>query len=155
MTGMTAAVATLDKPRERQTTRQRTQADKQRALDTLRETLHTGQAAKAAGVSRSCLHNWRQTDPAFAEAWQDIIDNVCDDLEVVGVQRAIEGDTQALKFFLQSWRRAQYTQPTANVTVEVDARQLNIGVVADLSEGDLWRILGEPYGAIVEGEVRE
>jgi hypothetical protein len=48
-------------------------------------------AAKAVGRSRRTLHEWRDRDPKFAEAWADAIESGTDQLETEARRRAVEG----------------------------------------------------------------
>lgn len=52
---------------------------------------HIAKAAQAAKVSRSTIYNHRNTDPDFKAAWDDVIDEICDDAEAELHRRAVKG----------------------------------------------------------------
>lgn len=65
-------------------------------------------AAKAAGLGRRTVYNWRNEDLAFAQEWDDRIEDCTDVLEQSLYQRAMEGDTTAAIFLLKGARPAKY-----------------------------------------------
>ena len=61
-------------------------------------------AAQAAGISRQTAYRWRDEDLAFAEQWDEAIENAVDAVENVVYQRALGGDTIAAIFYLKAQR---------------------------------------------------
>ena len=61
-------------------------------------------AAQAAGVSRWTAYRWRQEDLAFADLWDEAIENAVDAVENVVYQRALGGDIIAAIFYLKAQR---------------------------------------------------
>ena len=61
-------------------------------------------AAKAAGVSRWTAYRWRHEDLAFAELWDEAIENAVDAVENVVYHRALGGDIIAAIFYLKAQR---------------------------------------------------
>lgn len=59
-------------------------------LTALAETGIISAAAKVVGVNRSTVFRWRE-DPAFAEAFQDAIEQAADKIEAEAIRRAVEG----------------------------------------------------------------
>lgn len=66
-------------------------------------------AAKAAGVGRRTVYNWREDDGDFAKAWDDAIEDCVDMVEESLFQRAKKQDTVAAIFFLKN-NRAKYRE---------------------------------------------
>jgi hypothetical protein len=60
-------------------------------LAELRRTGNHSAAARAAKIDRTVPYKARQDDPAFAEAYQDAIDEACDGLELEARRRAHDG----------------------------------------------------------------
>lgn len=48
-------------------------------------------AADACGVARATVYNHRSSDPAFARAWDEALDEATDALEAEARRRALEG----------------------------------------------------------------
>jgi hypothetical protein len=57
----------------------------------LAATANISASAKFAKMSRSSAYRLRQTDPDFAEAWDEALDAALDDLEEVLMRRALNG----------------------------------------------------------------
>lgn len=85
-------------------------------IEVLSGTLNVRAACVAAGISRSNAYKRRDTDPEFAEAWDEAIENACDLLEGVYFGRALEQSDRALEFLLRANRRKKYGDK-----VEIDA----------------------------------
>ena len=64
-------------------------------LQTLAETCNVRAAAKSAGVGRKTAYRHRQSDPRFAEAWDDAIEDATDLLEGEARRSRDRGDGQA------------------------------------------------------------
>lgn len=60
-------------------------------LNELRVRGNITDAAAAAGMSRTTFYEWRRSDPAFAEAWAEALDEAADTLERETWRRAVEG----------------------------------------------------------------
>lgn len=68
---------------------------KQLFLDNLAATGVVSEAARAAGfTSYSSLYQLRKSDPEFAEAWTEALDNAADMLELEARRRAVQGVTR-------------------------------------------------------------
>lgn len=81
-------------------------------LATLRVSPNVAAAAEAAGLSRQAAYKARESDPEFADAWDDAIESAVDRLVGRAWQRAeLESDVLAI-FLLKSHRPATYNQPT-------------------------------------------
>lgn len=48
-------------------------------------------ACKAAGVSRTAIYEHRKNDAAFAEAWSDVLESLCDAAEAELYRRGVKG----------------------------------------------------------------
>ena len=60
-------------------------------LATLRKLGNVTAAAQAAQVARSTVHEARQSDPDFSDAWKDALEEAGDHLEAEARRRAVEG----------------------------------------------------------------
>lgn len=60
-------------------------------LDLLRETGNVTLAARACGMSRSRIYELRQREQAFADAWDDAVEEALDRIEREVLRRAVEG----------------------------------------------------------------
>ena len=79
-------------------------------LEALRNRLGAAAAAKSVGVSRQTLYNWRDENPDFNSAWDDIQESITDEIERSAISRAIEGDTTLSIFMLKTRRRDVYQE---------------------------------------------
>jgi transposase-like protein len=61
-------------------------------------------AAQAAGVSRNTAYRWRNEDFEFASLWDEGHENAVDAVESVLYQKALNGDTIAIIFYLKAHR---------------------------------------------------
>ncbi|HEY8668466.1 MAG TPA: hypothetical protein VIL86_17585, partial [Tepidisphaeraceae bacterium] len=61
-------------------------------------------AAKVAGRGRTCVYQHRDSDPAFAAAWEEALDTAADELEAECRRRAIEKSDVLLIFLLKALR---------------------------------------------------
>ncbi len=75
---------------------------KSRFLRALSEGLHVCDAVRRAGVSRSTAYNWRRDDPAFAEAWNDALETMLDNVENAIYTAAMQGNVTAQIFILKT-----------------------------------------------------
>lgn len=66
------------------------------------------QGCIAAQISRSNAYHRRETDPEFAAAWDEALENFSDLLEGVYTQRAIEQSDRAIEFLLKANRPEKY-----------------------------------------------
>ena len=79
-------------------------------LRALAKTLSVTLAAKAAGVSRRTAYDHRELDPAFAEKWDDALNQSLDVLEHEVYQRALKDDAQLAMFLLKAHRPSIYRE---------------------------------------------
>lgn len=68
-----------------------TGAKKEAFLRTLRATANVSEACKVAGLGRTTAYVHRKKDEAFAEAWDDAVDEGLDVAEGELYRRAVEG----------------------------------------------------------------
>ena len=64
---------------------------KAKVIETLAKGLSPSAAAAAAGVARQTIYQWRDTDAAFAEAWDSAWDQGTDLIEDIALRRASVG----------------------------------------------------------------
>lgn len=67
-------------------------------LAVLRETCNVSEAAKAAGVARRTIYEWRYTDEAFNADWEEAEQEAADRLEREAWRRAVEGTSKPVTF---------------------------------------------------------
>ena len=82
-------------------------AEKRRIiLDTIAQGLTVAEAARAAGVGRRLVFEWRKDDPEFARDYEEAYETGTDAWEAEGRRRAFTDDT-ALFIFLMKARDPQ------------------------------------------------
>lgn len=57
-------------------------------------------AARAVGVSRVCLYDWRNQDPDFKAKWDAVTEVALDFVENALMKRVQDGDTKAIIYYL-------------------------------------------------------
>lgn len=83
-------------------------ADK--AIDALAAGKTAAGAARAAGVTRMTLFNWKDAHPSFARRWDEANETVTDSIEATATEKALGGDTALLIFMLKTRRRSVYQE---------------------------------------------
>lgn len=81
-----------------------------KAIEALAQGKTAAGAARAAGVSRKTLFNWKAANPSFAERWDEANETVTDSIEATATEKALAGDTTLLIFMLKTRRRAVYQE---------------------------------------------
>lgn len=87
--------------------------------------------AAEAGVSRKCVHHWINTDPQFAEAVHDAMQESTERLETSMYKRAMEKDTIAGIFLLKKYNpefRDRVTIDIESIRDEIQQRMAQVGV---------------------------
>ena len=107
-------------------------------------------AAKATGLARRTIYDWRQADPEFEEEFETIRETLIEVLEQSLYRQALGGDVQAAMFMLKAMRpqiyRDRYEIRNVQAT-EVDtegARErlmqkltaIDVSKTIDVSKGD-------------------
>ena len=77
---------------------------KRKFIETLEAQGTVLHAAKAAGVSRWTAYRWRQVDPEFDSRWDEALENAVDVVENSLYQKAVNGDTICMIFYLKAHR---------------------------------------------------
>ena len=67
-------------------------------------------ACHAAGIRRKAAYMLRKKCPKFAEAWDEAIEDACDVLEGIGLERAKKTSDGLLMFFLKARRPETYRE---------------------------------------------
>ena len=67
-------------------------------------------AARAAGVGRRTVYDWRDRDPTFAEAWDEGWDVGTDYLEDLALKAAEQGSERLLLALLKARRPERYAR---------------------------------------------
>jgi transposase-like protein len=68
------------------------------------------QAARAIGVARRNVYEWRKKDEQFKADWDDVVEQGTDLLEDVAVRRAMDYSDTLLIFLLKGRRKARYAE---------------------------------------------
>ena len=55
-------------------------------------------AARAVGISRGSVYDWKENDPEFAQAFQEADEEITELLETTAIQRAVEGVSQPVVY---------------------------------------------------------
>ena len=77
---------------------------KKKFIDTLEAQGTVLRAAKAAGVSRMTAYRWREADHELASLWDDAMETAVDAGESALYQKAVNGDTICMIFYLKAHR---------------------------------------------------
>lgn len=74
---------------------------KQVFLELLKNTGNVTQACRALGISRKGIYQHRESDPSFALAWDEAVDEAVDLLEQEARRRAVDGVTREKGIYFQ------------------------------------------------------
>lgn len=103
---------------------------KKRFIETLEAQSTVLHAAKAAGISRQTAYRWRKDDPAFDSRWDEALDNAVDVVENSLYQKAVNGDTICMIFYLKAHRpiyRDRLNIDIEQVRGEIEERIAQLG----------------------------
>lgn len=115
--------------------RDRRDTKKKRFIETLAAQGTVSHAAQAAGVSRNTAYRWRRDDLEFAEAWDEAHDKAVDEVESVLYQKALNGDTIAMIFYLKAHRpiyRDRLNIDLKQVQSDIEERMAQLGMTPEL-----------------------
>lgn len=112
-------------------------------LSALADSGNIRQSCEAANVSRTYIYDVRRADPAFAQAWDEAIDDACDLIIAEAHRRAVRGvkvpvyqggklvghkreysDT-LLMFLLKAWKPEVYRDPVPGQVREPEPPAMN------------------------------
>lgn len=96
-------------------------AKKQAFCDLLVDGQTPERAAKAIGVVRATVYNWKAADPAFAVRWDEARERKIEAVENVLYQQAMAGDLGAICFFLKAHKPHIYNRRTVVLEGNADA----------------------------------
>ncbi len=88
----------------------RTDRAREAFLATFAATCNVSEACRAAKISRSSAYEWRNDDPAFAQAWDDAEEEAVDALELAARERAIDGSDRMMEILLKAHRPEKYVE---------------------------------------------
>jgi len=121
----------------------RTNRAREAFLSALRDSANVSEAARAAGLGRQTVYEWRADDQDFAAAWDEAAEAALDDLEKVAWDRARGWRDEAtgrylysdrmLELLLKANRKGKYAE-RSEVTGE-GGGALNV-TVKRLTDGD-------------------
>ena len=125
-------------------------------LKAFAEELTVSKGAAAAGVGRRTVYEWREKDPGFAEAWNDVDESITEELEREAHRRGVEGFEQPvfqggkkvgsvrkhsdrlLEMLLRARRPEKYRD---NVSIHDDREEAKRRAIERMSEEELDRDL--------------
>jgi hypothetical protein len=84
-------------------------------------------AAHRAGVNKVTAYRWYESDPDFAKAWEEALEDSTDELESCLYERAKEKDTLAAIFLLKGYRPKFRDRVTIDLQAVQDEIQSRIG----------------------------
>lgn len=76
----------------------RSRRRKERFLEHLAKSGNVSDSGRFAGVQRSTLYHWKETDAAFASQWEDALEDAADILEAEARRRALEGYDEPITY---------------------------------------------------------
>ena len=101
-------------------------------LATLRNSANVRAACDAAKIDRRTAYRNRDENPAFAERWDEAIEEACDGLEAAAWLRARRSSDTLMIFLLKAHRPERYRETIRTVTLNITPDDLR-----DLSDHDL------------------
>ena len=108
---------------------------KKRFIETLEAQGTVLYAAKAAGISRWTAYRWRQEDPDFDSRWDEALENAVDVVENSLYQKAVNGDTICMIFYLKAHRpiyRDRLNIGLKQVQSDIEERMARLGMTPEL-----------------------
>lgn len=124
-------------------------------LSKLEEAANVTESAKAAGIGRTAVYEWRKQDSDFAAAWDEAEQKAVDRLEREAIRRACEGidepvfyqgeqvatirkySDRLLEFLLKGNRPEKYKDRVENQMTGKDGKNLSGVVVVPAAIGSL------------------
>lgn len=85
--------------RTKRTTKKERESIQEKFLSALAQGFSVTNACEAAGIGRTAVYDWRNTDDAFKALWDDAIEQGSDVLEDAARRRALEGITRNKPIF--------------------------------------------------------
>lgn len=76
----------------------RTNRAREKFIDTLRDSCNISESARAAGIARSAVYEWRDADAGFAQEWADAEQEAADKLEREAWRRAVDGVDKPISY---------------------------------------------------------
>lgn len=118
---------------------------KKKFIETLEAQSTVLHAAKAAGISRWTAYRWRQEDLEFSEQWDEAIENAVDVVENSLYQKAVNGDTICMIFYLKAHR------PIYRDRLNIDIEQVRGEIAERIAQlGDNRALLPRAIPALTE-----
>lgn len=109
------------------TTEKRIRAGQKRFLEQLRKCGVVGTAATRAGLGRATVYEWRQTNPDFANAWDEHLALSFEDLEATILERAKKG-SDTLAIFLAKARWPEKYREKYHLHKDPELRRFALGM---------------------------
>jgi transposase-like protein len=108
--------------------RYRRDTKKKRFVETLAAQGTVSHAAQTAGVSRNTVYRWRDEDREFAASWDVAHETAVDAVESSLYQKALNGDTICMIFYLKAHR------PIYRDKLNIDVKQVQSEIEERLAQ---------------------
>jgi hypothetical protein len=108
-----------------------TVANKRTVIDSLRKRAVIYLAAKDAGVNKLTVYRWRDSDPQFAAAMTEAMEDAKEIMENSIYERALNGDSLLTMFWTKRHDPAYRDKTTVDITVvqsEIQERMKRVGL---------------------------
>lgn len=126
-----------DCTRRRRRHQRRSRAREQAFLAALAAGKSVAAAAAAAGVARRTAYNWRDSDAAFAAAWDEAFEAGTDRLEDLALQAAEAGSEKLLLALLKARRPQRFTR---SLVEHGGSLELTLKIAAETLDAKLARL---------------
>ena len=107
-------------------------------LKAMRKTGILKAACEALDMHPERIYRWRNQDPAFNREIEALHEAIIDQIEDVGIQKALDGDTGMIRFYLQQRRKERYGKTdivvTHDQTTEIDKVEIGQREPSDVVE---------------------
>lgn len=102
-------------------------------------------ACREIGIERKTFYNWKDSDPAFRERYEEMAEVVTDFVESKFMQLINALDTTAVIFYLKTKgaSRGYIEQKNIKADVQADIKGLNVQVLDAGTADELKEILGD------------
>jgi hypothetical protein len=112
----------------------RTANTREAFLQTLAQSGNVTGSCEELGISRTQAYHWRNTDPEFAQRWDEALELGADALEDEAKRRALGGSDYLMAFLLRGLRPERYKERATvdlSVRTSLDVRNMSIAEIRE------------------------